>query len=73
MNTSSSIDSIFRCLFSLDTAFTFLLVDLGDVNECLLLNTKHPLTLINKQKYAGPPDEHLKIEWAHPSGLQVKL
>lgn len=37
------------------------------------MNTKHPLTLINKQKYSDPPDDHLKIEWAHPSCLQVKF
>lgn len=73
MNISSSVVSIFKCLFSLDTAFIFLLVDLGDVNECLLMNTKHPLTLINKQKYSDPPDEHLKIEWSHPSDLQIKF
>lgn len=37
------------------------------------MNTKHPLTLINKQKYSAPPDEHLKTEQAHPSGFQVKF
>lgn len=36
------------------------------------MNTKHPLTLINEQKYSAPPDEHLKTEWAHSSGFQVK-
>lgn len=37
------------------------------------MNKKHPPTLINKQKYSDLPDEQLKTEWAHPSGLQVKF